>query len=1793
MTVELRVRAASGRANTRFARLLAAVFAIAVPIAAIAQNDGDVRLVGGDTPMEGRVEIYWSADARDTEKEWGTICDDDWDLNDARVACRQLGHFALEALGNAYFGEGSGPIVLDNVQCAGNESALLDCVYVEGRFNDCRHDEDAGVRCVLSSLSIGDARALEDVGNLSFPVTLDPPSEQTVTVSYRTGDGLHNEDANAPDDYLETSGTLTFAPGQTEAMIEVPIIDDNAFEVTGGNPSGDEQFRVSLYDPVNAGLDDYTGVGTIVNDDPGVQIYGRTVSENAGTVDVTVSVWHLRQQDTVVTAPYETVDGSAKAGEDYVQTSGTLTFEYSSQGVMAQTQELPVTIIDDQVAEEDHIFAGSEEFYVAMSPVGAEDLSDSAIILVVDDDEPSSAILLSALPGRVAEDYRGVQIAVTAAFNKNARTMATEITVSVSGSGAAEAVDFDPVADFTITIPARARSGSATFMLKPEDDSVDEVDETLTIAGVADLPVDPATVLLEDDEAGSTGIALTLDPGRSREGDGPRDVRVTATLNGGARAWATAVSVSVSGSGLAEAVDFDTVGDFPITIPAGETSATGTFTLTPEDDGIDETDETLTVSGAADLPVTGATMTLADDDEASTAVLLSVSPERIPEDGGAAGVEVEAALDGGGRTVATRVAMSVTGSGLPGVVGFAAVPGFEIVIPAEATVGTGTFRVTPEDDETDEDDEVLAVAGTSDLQVEGASVTLADDDLESTRVLLTADPDFVPEDGGPVEVVVTAELDRSARRAATAVTVTVTGSGQANAVNFDPVADFEIGIAAGATSGSGTFTLTPVADTTVETDEELTLSGVSDLEVASTVVVLGDDDDASSLIRLSAAPSRVSEDAGPTEVTVTARLNASARTDPTAVTVAVEGTGGPEAVDFAAVPGFEIAIAAGETEGTATFTLTPEDDGLVETEETLALSGTSDLEVQGAQVSLVDDDEASTRILLSAAPTRVSEGDGRTEVAVTASLDKDGRQTPTPVTVTVAGSGDAGAVDFDPVADFEIVILAHTLSAAGTFTLEPRDDRSVEADETVTVSGSGDLPVTPVSVTLADDDEESTRILLFLTVDPPQASEGGGPVRVTVTAQVDKGVRSEETRIAVSVSGSGNAGAVDFEPVSDFEIVIPANAPSGQGTFTVTPEDDRTVEADEVVTVSGASDLVVAPATLRLLDDDEAVRPALSAADADGTEGDGELVFEVRLDAAAASGVTVGYATADGTAVAGEDYESASGTLRFAPDETSRTLSVTLLDDAVYEPEESFRLELSSPVNATLAVRSVTGTIVDDDRAGKAPTKGRALLFESTTRAGRQGFVRIVNHSDAAGEVQVEGVDDAGWRVGPLTLAIGANAARHFNSDDFESGNADKGMPVGVGPPGAGSWRLEFSSELDIEVLSYARTADGFVTSLHDTAPAASGVHRAVFMNPGGNVDQLSRLRLINPGTGDAVVTIAGTDDMGGMSTEVAVELPAGTAREWTAAELESGVGTNGALGDGEGKWRLEIASDIPVVAMSLIESPTGHLTNLSTLPRTPGRSPGSHAVPLFPTASDALGRQGFVRVANRVGAAVEVRIEAFDRTDRAYEPLTLAIGAGEVASFNSDDLELGNAGKGLMGSTEAGEGDWWLELSSAADADIDVFAYVRTTDGFLTAMHDLAPEADGGYRVGFFNPAENVDQVSVLWLVNPGEADAQVKIAGTDDSAASPGTPVRVTVPAGSSRRLTSVELETGVSDVVESGALGDGAGKWRLRVESDRPVRVMSLMENPTGHLTNLSTATDRGSESGHSAGLPYVEP
>ena len=447
----------------------------------------------------------------------------------------------------------------------------------------------------------------------------------------------------------------------------------------------------------------------------------------------------------------------------------------------------------------------------------------------------------------------------------------------------------------------------------------------------------------------------------------------------------------------------------------------------------------------------------------------------------------------------------------------------------------------------------------------------------------------------------------------------------------------------------------------------------------------------------------------------------------------------------------------------------------------------------------------------------------------------------------------------------------------------------------------------------------------------------------------------------------------------------------------------------------------------------------------------------------------------------------------------------------------------------------------------------------SASSEGHAGLVRIESRSVVSGEVSVVAVDDAGRRVEAGRLTLGAGAAVEFEMAAMESGDASLGL-AGTGP-GEGDWRLELSTELDIEARAYARS-EAFLAALHD-AVLLSGEVELPFFNPGGDARR-SVLRLANARGEPAAVSVRGVDDAGRAGGPVTAELGPWEARSYAASELESGsaAGLTGSLGDGDGRWRLTLSVDRgSAYATNLL------LDGLGVLSSVPGGMSrgGFHRVPLFPPASDGAGRRGVVRVVNRSAASAEVSIDAYDATDRAYERLELTLAGEASGQFDATDLERGNAEKGLTGSTGPGEGDWWLELSS--ESDIEVLSYVDTASGPLSAMRGTSGvETESGMRYE-----------ALLWggsgevrLLNAGGEPAEVRLSGVDDAGSSGGA-AELTLAPWSARTLTATALAEGEAGML--GALGAGSGSWRLRLEADREIDVLSLVRGSGGMLSDVS--------------------
>ena len=221
-----------------------------------------------------------------------------------------------------------------------------------------------------------------------------------------------------------------------------------------------------------------------------------------------------------------------------------------------------------------------------------------------------------------------------------------------------------------------------------------------------------------------------------------------------------------------------------------------------------------------------------------------------------------------------------------------------------------------------------------------------------------------------------------------------------------------------------------------------------------------------------------------------------------------------------------------------------------------------------------------------------------------------------------------------------------------------------------------------------------------------------------------------------TLDGTAVAG-VDYTSTSG---TLRFDAGETRTTLAVPTLEDATAEETEGFTVqlsepAGAT-VADGTATGTITDDDEP--PGLSIDDAPAVREGETAEFVVRLSAASGAAVTVAYETLDGTAVAGVDYTSTSGTLRFDAGETRTTLAVPTLEDATAEETEGFTVQLSEPAGATVADGTATGTITDDDEPPGLSIDDAPAVREGETA---EFVVRLSAASGAAVTVAYETLD--------------------------------------------------------------------------------------------------------------------------------------------------------------------------------------------------------------------------------------------------------------------------------------------------------------------------------------------------------------------------------------------------------------------------------------------------------------------
>ena len=443
------------------------------------------------------------------------------------------------------------------------------------------------------------------------------------------------------------------------------------------------------------------------------------------------------------------------------------------------------------------------------------------------------------------------------------------------------------------------------------------------------------------------------------------------------------------------------------------------------------------------------------------------------------------------------------------------------------------------------------------------------------------------------------------------------------------------------------------------------------------------------------------------------------------------------------------------------------DDNVAEDAEILILRlsdpANAELAVTTATATIVDNDRRAITVEPSA--LNVAEG-GAAHYAVMLGSQPTGPVTVTPTTASAELTLTPAALRFTP-ADWRT---AKTVTVTATEDDDALADAAVQLAHEVRGGGYGGVAGAPVAVTIVEDDVST------LALAPAHASEAAGTMRFAVTLSL-----AHDADVTVDyATGAATDTAVEGQDYTRTTgtLTFPARSTAAQ-TISVTVRDDEQDEDDEWFTVTlrnpthatlagGAATLA---ATGRIDDDDS--RSRVAVADARLTEGGGALRFNVSLVPASGRTVTVDYATADGTAAAGSDYTTVTGTLTFPTAVTVRTISVPVLDDQDHEHTETFTVTLSVPVNATLSStgRTATGTIDDNDLPPQMSIND-ATLTEGSNDEPMHFTVSLDRAAGGAVTVDYATADD--------TAAAGSDYTMARGTLTIQSGSTAQTIPVTI-----------------------------------------------------------------------------------------------------------------------------------------------------------------------------------------------------------------------------------------------------------------------------------------------------------------------------------------------------------------------------------------------------------------------------
>ena len=1074
---------------------------------------------------------------------------------------------------------------------------------------------------------------------------------------------------NSADQVL--SGRLLFSDGSTVPVGALPNAGWEALELTFSTRV--IQWVRFEIDTVRAGTAN-VGLAELqvfqATSQPAAAVTDVTVLEGAGTATLTVTL--TGGIDQTVTIDYATADGTASASTDYVATSGTLTFPAGTT-----SRVITVPLVNDTAAE------GAETFVVNLSNAVNATIADSQATVTIADDEGLPGILISDVT--LTEGNAGT---INAVFTVSLSASSTQ-TVTVdyaSGDGSATApADYAPVSGRLTFAPG---STSMTISVQVVGDTTFEPSETF----VVNLTT-PANATIVDSQGSGT---ITDDDAAPSLAIG--DVSVNEGNIGTVNAVFTVSLSAISGQTVT--VNFNTAngsavspGDYTATA-AILTFAPGvisqTVTVVVASDSVNEANETLTVNLTAPTHATISDAqgvgTIVNDDAGPSISIADISVAE-GNSGSANAVFVVTLSEASGQTVTVNYA---TATGTAVTADFAATSGALTFLPG---VTSQNVTVAVLGDLFDEDDETFTVGLTG-----AGGGTIADPTGQGT---------ILDNDNVPSLTIGNATVTESNTVAANAVfTVTLsTASGKTVTVGY-ATADGTATTPLDYTAATGTVTFAPgttsrtisiaiPVDLLDEAAETFTvgLSAPSNATISTPQAVgtINDNDATPNLVINNVTVSE--PDAGSVNAVFTVTLSAASSQTVTVNYTTTDGTA-TAPTEYTSVNGTLI-FAPGIT--TQTVTVPVAGDLLDEVNEnyTVNLAGAVNATIaDAAGTGTITDNDATPTLAINNATVAELDG-GSVNVVFNVSLSAASGRTVTVNYATVNGTATTPA-DYTAASGALTFLPGVTVQ---TVTVAVHGDVLDEADNDtffVNLSGAASAGIADSQGlgTIADNDAAPTAVISDVSVVEPDTGSVNAVFTVTLSAASGRTVT-----VRYDVANGTATRPADYTRVA---ATLSFAAGVTSHTISVPVQGDVLDEADETFMVN-----LTTPVGVTLLDTqgagtivDNDPTPTLAINDVSTVEPDAgttNAVFTISLSMPSGQSVTVRYATANGSALAGSDYNTRTGTVTFPAGTTTRTVTVPVRGDNATEPTETYNVVLDSQTNATLGDATGVGTIVNDD----------------------------------------------------------------------------------------------------------------------------------------------------------------------------------------------------------------------------------------------------------------------------------------------------------------------------------------------------------------------------------------------------------------------------------------------------------------------------------------------------------------